>query len=212
MIDVRFRPLPKWNRKPDLKYRSSQFKTAYANTLDKLEHELRHLKAKNVVIEAGYELAQIRNDGWPRGGTSPSHPGVILYFDSPDGALCFPCGTYRGHADNLHAIALTLENLRAVDRYGVTLGHEQYRGFAALPPAPKQMTVEAAAAFIAANSSFTPGGVIVEDSNTYRLAYRQAATRLHPDVTGSNDGFYKLGQAKAVLDQHHGLAKAGGAS
>lgn len=70
MIDARFRPLPKWNRKPDLRWRQAQFKTPYNRTLDLLESELRHLKAKNIVIEAGYRLDQIRNDGWPRGGTS----------------------------------------------------------------------------------------------------------------------------------------------
>jgi hypothetical protein len=209
MIDARFRPLPKWNRKPDLRSRQAQFKTPYNRTLDLLESELRHLKAKNIVIEAGYGLDQIRNDGWPRGGTSPSHPGAILYFDSADGALCFPCGTYSRIEHNIHAIALTLENLRAVDRYGVTLGHEQYRGFAALPAPPKQMTVEDAARFIASNSAFSDG-VIIENANDYRLAYRQAAARLHPDVTGSNDAFYTLGRAKERLDQHHGLATAGG--
>ena len=218
MIDARFRSLPKWNRKPDLKYRRAQFKTPYNKTLDALERELRHLKARNIVIEAGYRIDQIRNDGWPRGGMAPSHPGAVLYFSGADGDLCFPCGTYSRIEHNIHAIALTLENLRAVDRYGVTLAHQQYLGFAALPPAPQQMTVEDAAAFIAANSSFTPGGVIIENRETYRLAYRQAATRLHPDVTGNNDGFYKLGQAKERLDAHHRLAgphgqqRAGGAS
>jgi hypothetical protein len=211
MIDIRFRPLPKWTRKPDSKWRQSQFKTAYNKTLDLLEHELRHLKARNIVIEAGYRLDQIRNDGWPRGGTSPSHPGVILYFDGVDGALCFPCGTYSRIEHNIHAIALTLENLRAVDRYGVTLAHQQYLGFAALPPAPQQITVEDAAAFIAANSAFSEAPVI-GNAELYRTAYRQAAARLHPDVTGNNDGFYKLGQAKAVLDLHHGVARVGGAS
>lgn len=211
MIDARFRPLPKWTREPGLKHRRSQFKTVYNKTLDAVEYELRHLKARNIVIEAGYRPDQIRNDGWPRSGVSPSHPGCVLYFDSPDGALCFPCGTYGRLEHNMHAIALTLTALRAIDRYGATMGHEQYRGFTALPAPPKQITLEDAAEFIAANSICSTAAII-NHPESYRSAYRQAASRLHPDVAKTNDGFYRLGQAKLVLDVHHGLARAGGAA
>lgn len=210
MIDASFKPLPKWDRKPDPQWKNASFKTPYNKTLDKLEYEIGHLRGHDIRIDAGYSREQIRNDGWPRGGTRPAHPGVVLYFESPDGPLCFPCATYNTMEANLHAIALTLENLRAIDRYGVTLGHEQYRGFLALAPAPESMTVEGAAMFIQLHSSFTHGP-IVESASSYRHAYKQAASRLHPDVTGNNEGFYKLGQAKAVLDKHHGLAAAGGA-
>jgi hypothetical protein len=168
------------------------------------------LKAKNIVIEAGYDLSQLRNDGWPRSGQSPAHPGVVLYFESPTGALCFPCGTYNRAESNIRAIALTLENLRAVNRYGVTLANEQYRGFAALPAASQQMTVQDAAEFIAHWSAIA-AGVIIENAESFRAAYRQAAARLHPDITGDSENFYKLRAAKDRLDAHHSLAKAGGA-
>lgn len=211
MIDARFCALLKWDRQPALENRRSTFKTAYNKTLDKLEREITHLEGRDIRIEAGFALHQIRNDGWPRGGAAPAHPGVVLYFTSKDGPLCFPCGTFGTMGANLQAIALTLEALRAIDRYGATVGHEQYRGFTALPPAPKPMSVEGAAEFIAMNSSVSRG-VVIEQADGYRLAYRQAATRLHPDVTGSNEAFYRLGKAKEVLDKHHGLARAGGAS
>jgi hypothetical protein len=206
MLDARFRPLPKWMRKPALAYTRSPFKTAYNRTLDKLESELNKLDARDIFIEAGFALDQIRNDGWPRGGMRPSHPGVVLYFTGPDGAMVFPCGTYGRFEENMHAIALTLENLRAIDRYGVTLGHQQYLGFAAIAAPPAQMSVEAAADFVAKYGGIEPW-LVVRDDGDYRKAYRAAASKLHPDAAGNNDGFYKLGQAKAVLDQHHGLAK-----
>jgi hypothetical protein len=90
----------------------------------------------------------------------------------------------------------------------VTLGHQQYLGFKALAAAPQHMTVEQAADFLAENSGFSRGPII-ENAPSYRTAYRQAAARLHPDVTGGNDGFYKLSAAKTILDQHHEL-KVGG--
>jgi hypothetical protein len=208
MLDARFRPLPKWTRVPKLGLQGSSFKTAYNKTLDKLEYELKRLRARDILIEAGFSLEALRNDGWPRGGTYPSHPGVVLYFTCPDGNMEFPCGTYHRFEANLHAIALTLENLRAIDRYGVTLGrHQQYRGFLAIEAAPKQMTVDQAAAFVAIASGL-PSQDIIKSAEAWRGAYRAAAARLHPDVAASPDGFHKLGECRAILDKHHGLGTA----
>jgi hypothetical protein len=209
MIDARFRPLLNWTRVPKLGMRGSDFRTGYSKTLDKLEYELAKLRAKDVLIEAGFSLDALRNDGWPRSGTSPRHPGVVLYFKNADGAMEFPCGTYHKFEANLHAIALTLENLRAIDRYGVTLGHQQYRGFLAIE-APKQMTVEDAAAFVARNGGAVSAGVIIESAEWFRTAYRGAAAKLHPDVTGSREEFDRLAEARAVLDKHHKLGTANG--
>lgn len=186
-----------------------RFRTKYTEVLNTLEHELGKLNARDILIEAGFPLNTIRNDGWPRGGAQPLHPGVVLYFSTRDGAMEFPCGTYQNFEANLYAIALTLENLRAIDRYGVTLGHEQYRGFLAIEEAPKQMTVEQAAEFIALASG-TPSRDTIQNPQAYRGAYRAAAQRLHPDVTGNSDGFVKLGQAREVLDKHHKLGTANG--
>ena len=210
MLDARFRPLLKWTRKPALAYVNSQFKTAYNRTLDLLEHELGKLDARDVLIEAGFSLDKIRNDGWPYAGSRPDHPGVVLYFKTPDGAMEFPCGTYGLFEANIHAIALTLENLRAIDRHGVTLGHQQYAGFLALPPAPKEWTVDQAAEFIAAVDPKGPSaGSMIADSGVYRKAYRKAALALYPTLgPEQNDGWYQLSLARAILDKHHDLKTA----
>jgi hypothetical protein len=210
MLDARFRPLPKWTRKPALQMEGPRFRSAYSKILDLLEYELEKLNARDILIEAGFELHALRNDGWPRSGIRPLHPGVVLYFSTRDGAMEFPCGTYHKFEANLQAIALTLENLRAIDRYGVTLGHEQYRGFLAIEAAPKQMTVEQAAEFLATTTGH-PRAQIVIDPAVYRMAYRAAAVKLHPDnCAGNQDGFLKLQSAKTVLDKHHKLGTANG--
>lgn len=208
MLDARFKALPKWNREPGLQHLNSQFKTAYNKTLDKLEHELRKLDAHDVVIEAGYRLDQIRNDGWPRGGMSPSHPGAVLYFRSKEGPLCFPCGTYRSLEDNMHAIALTLENLRAIDRYGVTLAHQQYLGFAALPAPATTGTVEQAALLFATLAA-VPKDYILESAEAFRSAYRKACAQLHPDAGGDRNAWTAMQNAAVLLEEHHkGAAKS----
>lgn len=208
MIDLRFRPLEKWPEKTPLGRSKNPFNTQWVRTLDILEYELKKLNAKNILVEAGFGLAQIRNDGWPRNSELPKHPGVVLYFNGVEGALRFPAGAYAGWHANVHAIALTLVNLRAIDRYGVTLGHQQYAGFKALSPAAG-MTIEDAAAFIG-NTAFQEPGLITVSKEIYREAYRKAAGKLHPDTGGSQELFVKLSEAKTVLDLHHGLA--GGAA
>lgn len=202
MLDARFKALPKWNREPGLQGVSSQFKTAYNKTLDKLEYELRKLDARDVIIEAGYSSAQIRNDGWPRGGMAPSHAGVVLYFTSIDGPLCFPCGNYDRMEANLHAIALTLENLRAIDRYGVTLQHQQYLGFAALPAPVTHGTLEQAAALFASIAG-VPSEQVIRDADVYRKVYRQAAAHLHPDAGGDRGAWTAMQNAAVLLEEHH---------
>jgi hypothetical protein len=71
----------------------------------------------------------------------PRHPGIELSFDvdqrivpsAPNGRLVYAtdCCDYWQH--NVRSIALGLQALRAVDRYGITRRGEQYAGFAALP-------------------------------------------------------------------------------
>jgi hypothetical protein len=209
MLQVRFLPLPKWNRLPKLQGLRSQFKTSYDKTLDKLEYEIGRVDGHDVRIEAGYAPHQIRNDGWPQSKATLAHPACVLYFDCASGPLSFPCATYSALAANLHAIALTLECLRAVDRYGVTQSHQQYVGFAALPPVARELNVEEAAAFIG-NIAGARADLILRSSESYRVAYRHAASKLHPDQnTDGMEDFLKLGQARQLLDAHHGLTSAG---
>lgn len=66
MLDVRFRPLERWIGKRAESRRRAPFRSKYSQTLDLLEKELNHLRARNITIEAGFRLDQIRNDGWPR--------------------------------------------------------------------------------------------------------------------------------------------------
>lgn len=204
MIDLRFRPLDKWPT--ELAGKKPAFTMKYDKTLDLLEHELRKLGTSNVLIEAGFGLQQIRNDGWPHSGTRPAHPGVVLYFDSAEGPMKFPCGTYNSWTANLHAIALTLANLRAIDRYGVTLTHQQYAGFKMLPAADSRATVREAA-LIVASFAARPVDYILENFECYRVAYRLAVRRCHPDQsTGREQEWTDLQRAKAVLEAYYAAA------
>ncbi len=201
MLNAIFRPILTWPGKetPSFRRRRSTFRASYPNTLDLLERELQSLNAKDIVIQADFEHRDIRNDGWPRSSARPRAPRVIVSCVTRKGPLSFPCDTFDAWEDNLRAIALSLQALRAVDRYGVTRNAEQYKGWQQLPaPAPQPVTMStlAAASFISAQSGLSAAEVFGDPDR----AYRMAAGNCHPDSqNGSHEAFIKLQQARDVL-------------
>ena len=200
MIDLRFVPITKWpgTPTPDWKRQDGKFRASYAKTLDLLEYELDKLKAKHITVEAYFRRDQIRNDGWPLGRENPSGPGVILSFTGKTGELSFPCDTYKTFDDNMRALGLALEALRAVDRYGVTQHAEQYKGWAKLPPATENMRAAEGLAFVSLHSGIQPN-----EPSMFEKAYRIAAKKLHPDnpETGNQGQFIILQQAKESVSR-----------
>jgi hypothetical protein len=196
-MEMQFRPITVWPGQilASKDRRRAQFKSPYSATLALLDRELGYLKAKSLVLQVALQEEDIRLDGRPRAGSKPTHPGVILAFDSKFGPLSYPCDTFTIWEDNLRAIALGLEHLRAVDRYGVTRRGEQYRGWAQLPAPAVTMDKVQAIKFLQAYSISVIGSK--EDA---QAAYRVGAFRLHPDRGGNPDEFKKLQQAKSVLE------------
>jgi hypothetical protein len=213
-MNVRFRSIDTWPYEPTSSREWGQFKAGWDSTLNLLDFEMSKLGASEVVIECFLRRSEIRMDGWPRSDArTPSHPGVAVHFDTQKlGHLRYATDRYRDWKHNLRAIALGLQALRAVDRYGITRGGEQYRGFGELPaglamPAHK-MSVEEAAKFVCKHAGMPEaswGGLLDSISSgrpemQYGPAYRMAAKRLHPDTGGSVDEFQTLQEAKTILD------------
>jgi len=213
MIDARFRPLDpsSWPQPLTRLRRSPQFRSPLSATLDLLGTELEAIKARDIVIETAHAQRDIRNDGWPRADARvPSFPGVILSFDSTHGPLRYLTDTFEGGSyyvsgkgsqrihgweANLRAIALSLEALRAVDRYGVSKRGEQYRGWGALPPGTPMgpaMTFDVAARVM----NLDPSDV---DRDALHRSFRRQAKVLHPDAGGDADDYRRLVQARDLL-------------
>lgn len=80
-----------------------------------------------------------RLDGRPAGGESePADPGVAIYWQAKTGRRCIAVDMYTRVADNLAAVAATLEAMRAIKRHGgAQILERAFTGFKALP-APEQ--------------------------------------------------------------------------
>lgn len=131
---VTWRRLPRWPY-PEQKKRADAFRTEWGGSLDLLELEVSRAKGTELTIGVVALETSVRLDGALRdangGGFKVSHPGVEVTFTHPErGRLSFHTAAYGSVHGNLHAIALTLEALRAVDRYGASETGEQYEGWA----------------------------------------------------------------------------------
>src|SRR5262245_5030503 len=196
MIQCQFKPIEKWPSKPTPSWgrQHSRFKAGWTETIDLLERELSRLKAKDIIIEGFFTHAQIRNDGWPKSSARPNQPGVILSFGTKKGRMVMPCDKFTDWEANLRAIALTLEHLRAVERYGVTTEEqEQYTGWLKLPAsAPVDEATELAKKLInLACVGYYPSQVLTEKT-IFDKVWTEAFRRNHSDTApagGSTSGF-----------------------
>lgn len=205
-LQITFRPIDRWPNGLASERRNSPFGVSYGDTLELLDRELFHLGAREAVLMLALGESDIRRDGMPRAQARPAHPGVILAFDSIHGPLKYATDTFRDWQSNLRAIALGLESLRRVDRYGITKRGEQYTGWKALPGSTEPvMSTEMAARVLAGAGGASPADVLSTRSAA-QAAYRIAARAAHPDTGGSTEAFQRLNEAKRIIDAHHGGA------
>lgn len=185
-----------WERfTPPTRY--SPFSSSWAATRELLDRELGYLNARQVSIQIDVVDAAIRRDGMLRQGAKVDYPGVILGFNTKKfGGLSYPCNAFKagpreeGWQQNLRAIALGLEALRKVERYGIANRGQQYAGFrelgSGLVAAPMSETR-------ALEILLEAAGVIDDGEGDWdaQVLFRSAAQRHHPDA-GGDEAYFKL--------------------
>lgn len=201
------RPLGQWTGPSTKQHRrrsAATFTARWQSTLDLLGYETEKLGAYLVVLQVDVRAGEIRRDGMVRADARVGHPGVRVTFDSRHGLLTYATDTYTGWQANVRAVALGLEALRAVDRYGISKSGEQYRGWAAIEAA---MSAEQAAGVLAqAAAGWWTAGDVLRDPDARRRAWRAAARRHHPDVAGADpaaaETYHRARAARELLDRH----------
>lgn len=195
-------PIREWPGTLTRDRRAAPFRATLTTTLKLLDREIYELadtrrQQESAELLVAMQPAMFRLDGRPRADARAEHPGVVFSMDSRHGPLSYPCDTFTTWQDNLRAIALALEALRKVDRYGVTRHGEQYRGFLALEA-----------------TAMPPGFADAEDALSYlqyvadpdmglglrpAAALRAAQRRTHPDTGGDPTTFHRVSLAETKL-------------
>lgn len=236
MAEPRFeiRPLGGWDRpKTEPRRSSGVFRAAWDDTVAFLKDEVDKLDGSLIVVQIAADGTDIRRDGMLRARARVDFPGVKVSFASKHGPLTYATDAYDqwypaampGWQANVRAIALSLQALRAVDRYGVTHTGEQYRGWSQITAAAAEtgMTRDDAIRVFAdaagARPDFVrgfadlingPSWVADESRKTARMAlgkmFRTAAKKAHPESGGNADAFRLVTRARDMLlkgaDEH----------
>lgn len=210
-LDVRFQSLTaaQWPGPVTKGRRRGPWKNlGLSKILPDLERELRALRARDIVVRAFIPADQIRLDGFPRANARATAPGVVLEFVSgvTRNQQRFFCDHYLFWEDNLLAIARTMEVLRAIDRWKVNKGGEQYAGYRAIPAqssAGNNEALYAAASLLARHSGVRPADVLA-NAVVARDAWRRARLAVHPDRGGSADAFATVDRAAQLIGAYLG--------
>jgi hypothetical protein len=214
---MRYTVRPLSNRtwlRPASARKRSQFDSSWTQTLELLAREIDHLGGRDVAIEIDVREQDLRLDGTLRANArTPEHPAVVVAFETrKHGPMLYRSdrfeASYRrgslGWQENVRAVALTLEALRSVDRYGATETGQQYAGFKALPagramPA-SHMTSDEAWAIIGSYQ----GRPIADLRASYSegelaAAYRRARAANHPDKRAGDRTLWDQVEAAAKV-------------
>lgn len=130
---------------------------------------------------------ELRLDGLPRSGqAAPSDPGAAVYWQRPGESMkVMAIDIYDRVADNLAAVAATINAMRAIERHGgAQILERAFTGFTALPPPRSALTV------LGLDEHAPLTREAIND------AYRAKARTAHPDSGGSNAAMAELNAAR----------------
>lgn len=149
--------------------------------------ELTKIGCKNPIDDAVISTnLKLNMRGFPRGDQGePMDRGVAVYWQTKGKPMrVMAIDVYNTVADNLAAIAATLEAMRAIDRHGgAQILDRAFTGFTALPASgPSWHAVLGVSAHATADE--------------IREAYRRLAPLKHPDTGGSHAAMSELNAAR----------------
>ena len=154
----------------------------------RVQRELRAFGISPSTIIISSDL-RLRNDGLPYSSqaTAKIDPGVAVYWRDGKRRRCIAVDRYNRIADNLAAIAATLEAMRAIERHGgAEILDRAFTGFTALP-APEQPWQ------VLGLTTSKPTRQQVEE------AHRRLAMKHHPDRGGDVDVMARINAARDEL-------------
>lgn len=163
------------------------------DSIQRLEKEMRALGVPDGACIVSTNIPT-RLDGVPRSDRAePNDPGVAVYWTSKDKKKqCMPIDRYTRVADNIAAVAATLEALRSVERHGGgTILDRAFAGFAQLPAAIITQRPWREVFHFSPDLKYSRD--VIEDR------FRVLAQKLHPDKDGGDhEAMAELNAARAA--------------
>jgi hypothetical protein len=208
-----------WTRTPARDRTRSRFghrssgQVSFSGARQALLDELSRLGAANVVITSDLPT---RNDGLPYASGRAEDPGIAVWFILADARgnnqeRVLPCDKWPTHAENMQAIAKSVEAMRGLDRWGVgDVVTRAFAGFNALPPgsgdgeptAPQQPAKRSWREIFGMTAFET---LAAPDLLAIARSRHRAAIKIaHPDAGGSHDDAAELNAALAEAEQELG--------
>jgi hypothetical protein len=165
---------------------SARKSISIAEAVKRVRHEFGWLGVKNLADDIVLTTnLQLDLSGFPREGQGdPSDPGAAVYWQKPgQPTRVMAIDGYVRVADNIAAIAATLEAMRKIQRHGgAQILERAFTGFTA-PPTPR-----------------SPWRILGVAPNATReaieAAYRAKAKAAHPDAGGSTAAMAELNAAR----------------
>lgn len=164
----------------------ARFKQSFTGARDFLFAELHRMEATNCILSTNLQL---RRDGLPLANQrNPEDAGAAVYFSYKKRGMVFACDRYARIEHNIYAIALTIEALRGIERWGASdMMERAFTGFTALPASTQTRSWR----FVLGLPDF--GDVtrqMVEEHFRARIRF------CHPDTGGSHEAMIELNSAR----------------
>lgn len=159
-----------------------------------LELERLDIGRDDIVISTNLKT---RLDGLPRSDQSePSDHGAAVYWETKKGTRrVMAIDRYNAVADNLAAIAATLEAMRAIERHGgAQILDRAFTGFTAIPAPTSTRHWREVIGVPPAE----------RDLSVIRAAYRRRASVSHPDKGGTHEAMTELNKALMQAEKELG--------
>ena len=129
----------------------------------------------------------LRNDGLPYAQTrSIEDTGAAVYFRLKGAQICLPCDRWLAIGENVRAITLHIQSVRAQGRYGVGTVEQAFAGYKALPSQAGEG--EPWTTVLDLPITATREQIVA--------AHRIAALAAHPDRGGSADQMARINVAR----------------
>lgn len=179
----------RWDASNNRTIQGGKQQLSISNAVDRLAAELRRIGVKEDDALLSTNV-QTRLDGLPRSDRAePSDPGAAVYWKRNAKTECMAIDRYDRVADNVTAIAATLEYLRGIERHGGgQILNRAFSGFAQLPAAI--ITPEPWRAVLGFESN---AKVTMEEVEN---RFRELAHKRHADKGGNDDEMRRLIEAR----------------